>query len=64
MQDYYRWEWIFEERSDKVNYMDMTTVIREDWIIMSLYEKAMNLYLYIPTHSTHPPGSDNWTSVW
>ena len=56
MQDYYGLEWIFEERSKKVNYMDMTISIREDWIITSLYEKSMNLYLCIPPHSTHPPG--------
>ena len=36
--------------------MDMTISIREDLIITSLYEKAMNIYLYIPPHSTHPPG--------
>ena len=48
MQDYYRLEWIFEERSDKVNYMEMTIAIREDWIITSLYEKSMNIYLYTP----------------
>ena len=54
MQDYYRLEWIFEERSKKVNYMDMTISIHEGWIVTSLYEKAMNLYLYIPPHSAHP----------
>ena len=36
--------------------MDMTIAIREDRIITSLYEKYMNLYLYIPSHSAHPPG--------
>ena len=56
MQDYYGLEWIFEERSKKVNYMDMTISIREDRIIKSLYEKSMNIYLYIPPHSAHPPG--------
>ena len=56
MQDYYGLEWIFEERSDKVNYMYIRIAIREDRIVTSLYEKAMNLYLYIPTHSAHPPG--------
>ena len=45
MQDYYGLERIFEERSNMVNYMDMTISIREDWIVTSLYEKAMNLYL-------------------
>ena len=39
MQDYYGLEWIFEERSKKVNYMDMTIAIREDRIITSLYKK-------------------------
>ena len=56
MQDYYGLEWIFEERSKKVNYMDMTISIHEGRIVTSLYEKAMNLYLYIPPHSAHPPG--------
>ena len=36
--------------------MDMTIATREDWIITSLYEKAMNLYLYIPPQSAHPLG--------
>ena len=36
--------------------MDMTISIRKNQIITSLYEKPMNLYLYIPPHSAHPPG--------
>ena len=47
MKDYYGLECIFEERSKKVNYMDMTIAIREDWIIMLLYDKSMDLHLYI-----------------
>ena len=34
----------------------MTITICKDRIITSLYEKAMNLYLYIPPHSANPPG--------
>ena len=34
----------------------MTISIHEGRIVTSLYKKAMNLYLYIPTHSAHPPG--------
>ena len=34
----------------------MTIAIPEDWIVTSLYEKSMNLYLYIPLHSSHPLG--------
>ena len=56
MQDYYGLEWIFEERSDIVNYINVTISIRGDWIVTLLYEKSMNLYLYIPPHSSHPPG--------
>ena len=36
--------------------MDMTISIRRDRIATSLYEKAMNLYLYIPPHYAHTPG--------
>ena len=36
--------------------MDTTIAIRGDRIITLLYEKAMNLYLYILPHSAHPPG--------
>ena len=43
MQDYYGLEWKFEERSEKVKYMDMMIVIRKDLIITSLYGKARNL---------------------
>ena len=46
MKDYYGREWIFKERSDNVNYMDMKITIRGDRIVTLLYEKAMNLYLY------------------
>ena len=36
--------------------MDTTIAICKDWIVTSLYEKAMNLYFYIPPHSSHPLG--------
>ena len=56
MQNYYRLEWIFEECSDNVNYMDMKITILRDRIVTSLYEKEMNLYLYTLPHSSHPLG--------
>ena len=56
MKDYYGIEWIFKEHLDNVNYMDMTIEIRGGRIVTSLYEKAMNLYLYILPYSTHYPG--------
>ena len=56
MQDYYGLEWIFEEHSDNVNYMEMTITIRGDRIVTLLYEKLMNVYLHILPHSAHHPG--------
>ena len=37
-------------------FLDMKISIHKDWVFTSLYEKSMNLYLYIPTHSAHPLG--------
>ena len=34
----------------------MKISIREDRIVTSFYGKLMNLYLYIPPNSAHPPG--------
>ena len=55
MKDYYDLERIFEERSNTVNLMDMMISISEDQIVILLYDKAMDLYLYILLHSDHPP---------
>ena len=56
IQDYYGLEWVFEDISKKVNYMDMLTSIRKYHIITSLYEKTTKIYLYMPPHSALPPG--------
>jgi hypothetical protein len=49
-----RWE--FKNRSDTVDFMDLTISIDSNRISTTLYEKPLNLYLYIPPHSAHPPG--------
>jgi hypothetical protein len=49
-----RWE--HSELSFTVNYMDLTISIQDGKIKTTLYSKALNLYLYIPPHSAHPPG--------
>ena len=48
--------WEFEDPSDKVNLMDLTITIQNGHISTSLFEKHLNLNLYIPPHSTHPRG--------
>ena len=56
MQDYYGLECIFEELLKTVDYMNMTISIGKGHIVTLIYEKLMNLYLYIPPHSAHPLG--------
>ena len=48
--------WEFHEPTDKVDFMDLTISISKGQISTSLYEKPLNLHLYIPPHSAHPPG--------
>jgi hypothetical protein len=49
--------WKVEELSKSVNFLDLTITIGEDRrIVTKTYEKSMNLYLYIPPASAHPPG--------
>jgi hypothetical protein len=49
-------EWEFSELTDRVDFMDLTINIHGNRVETTLYEKALNLYLYIPPHSAHPPG--------
>ena len=48
--------WEVNARSKQVDFMDLTIKVSNNRLITTLYEKAMNLYLYIPPHSSHPPG--------
>ena len=48
--------WELNAPSDKVDFMDLTITITECKISTSLFEKPLNLHLYIPPHSVHPPG--------
>jgi hypothetical protein len=49
-------EWKIEERSNKIDFMDLTLTLNNNRITSNLYEKPSNLHLYIPPHSAHPPG--------
>ncbi len=49
-------EWDFEEPSKRCNFLDLSLYFRNGRLESTLYEKAMNLYLYLPPHSSHPPG--------
>ena len=54
--------WEFEDPSDKVNFMDLTITIQNGHISTSLFEKPLNLHLYIylpipPTHLGSSPAS-------
>ena len=49
--------WEFSQRSSMVDFMEMTITINDsNKLETTLFEKRLNLHLYIPPHSAHPPG--------
>ena len=49
--------WEFSEWSKSIYFMDMTISINNsNKIETTLFKKRLNLHLYIPPHSAHPPG--------
>ena len=49
--------WEFSERAKTIDFMDMTISINNsNKIETTLFKKRLNLHLYIPPHSAHPPG--------
>ena len=55
MNNYPGLTWEFNAPSDRVDFMDLTISIKNGQISTSLFEKPLNLHLYIPPHSAHPP---------
>lgn len=55
MQAWHGLEWTFTTPANSCNFMDLTVSITDDnTFSTTLFEKAQNLYLYIPPHSSHP----------
>eukprot|EP00957_Ditylum_brightwellii_P093788 7141450-Ditylum_brightwellii.AAC.1 len=48
-------EWTVIESNNTVDFMDLTITLKEGKITTTLFEKSLNLYLYILPHSAHPP---------
>ena len=57
IDNYHGLKWIFSPRCAKVDFLDISISIRPGNVLhTTLFEKSLNLYLYIPPHSAHPPG--------
>jgi hypothetical protein len=58
-EDMNKWEgliWDFTPLSTTCNFMDLKLSIQGDRIVTSVFEKEMNLYLYLPPSSAHAKG--------
>ena len=51
-------KWTTEERNNKTNFLDLTIELdtKNSTFTTRTYQKASNLFLYIPAKSAHPPG--------
>ena len=48
--------WKVEDRSDSVDFMDITISIENTRLVTKIYEKPENPYLYLPAASCHTAG--------
>jgi hypothetical protein len=48
-------KWVTEEPSSHTTFLDLNITIEGSSITTSTFQKAMNLYLYIPPQPSHPP---------
>ena len=56
VNDFHGLQWEFTERVDSLNFMDLVIYKEGDKLMTDLFEKPMALFLYLPPHSSHPPG--------
>ena len=52
---YGKLRWEATERTKVIEFLDLTITIKDTSIDTTLFEKALNLYLYLPPHSCHSP---------
>jgi hypothetical protein len=48
--------WEVSQRSDTAIFLDLQLTIKNVRVAYTLYEKPLNLHMYLPPHSVHPPG--------
>ena len=49
-------DWIFSPRSEELVFLDVNISLQDQKLKTTLYEKPMNLHLYLSSRSSHPPG--------
>jgi len=55
LNNWVKLEWLIEEPSQATNFLDLTLHISNSKIETKMFQKPMNLYLYIPAGLAHPP---------
>ena len=53
---YHGMQWEFVERTNTMNFMDITITLKKGKISTTLFEKLLNVHGYITPHSAHAPG--------
>ena len=56
LDDFHQLRWEASERLRQVDFLDLTLSIEDNHVVTTLFSKPLNLYLYIPPKSAHPPG--------
>ncbi|KAL3786063.1 LOW QUALITY PROTEIN: hypothetical protein ACHAWO_007252 [Cyclotella atomus] len=64
MNSWFGLEWVCTDLATSVNFMDLTITIADGHLETTLFEKAQNLYLYIPPHSSPSSRRLHWLDLW